>query len=163
MQRARDELFSRAGFTENADAGFARGYALHLRHHAAHGLAFPDDFVFAETVCEVAIFAFEPAEFQRILDGEQQFFSGDRFFQKIERAEPRGANRHLDVRLTRHHDDRSSHALRFELFEQREAVFAGHHHVGENQIEGLRLGQIQSLVCVVAHGSFVTFQTKRPR
>ncbi len=57
----------------------------------------------------------------------------------------------------------AGHALRLEFFEKRQAVFAGHHDVGEYQVEGLRFGQLQSLVCVVADGGFMTLQTKRPR
>ena len=137
MQRARHQFFSRAGFAENADARFAGGNAFHLRHHAAHGLAFPDDFVFAETVCQIAIFALEAAELQCVFHGEQQLVGGDWFFQEVERTEARCTHCHFDVRLAGHHDDRCEHALRFEFFEKRQAVFAGHHHVGEYQVEGL--------------------------
>src|SRR5208282_1159651 len=62
MQRARHQFFSRAGLAENADAGFAGSYAFYLRHHAAHGLAFPNDLVFAEAALQVAILALEAAE-----------------------------------------------------------------------------------------------------
>src|ERR1039458_10726172 len=67
MQRARHQFFSRAGLTENADARSAGGYAFPLRHHAAHGLAFPNDFMFAEAAFQVAILALEAAELQRVL------------------------------------------------------------------------------------------------
>ena len=163
MQRARHQFFSRAGLAENADASFAGGHALYLRHHAAHGLAFPDDLVSAEAARQVTILALQAAEFQCVLHGEQQFFGGDRFLQEVERTEARGTHGHLDVRLARHHDDRSRHALRFEFFEQRQAIFAGHDHVGEYQVEGLRFGQFQGLVGVVADGGFMPFQTKCPR
>ena len=39
---------------QNADARFAGGYALHLRHHAAHRLAGPHDFVLAQPRAAVA-------------------------------------------------------------------------------------------------------------
>ena len=70
---------------------------------------------------------------------------------------------HLDVGLARHHDDWSRHTLRLEFFEKREAVFAGHDHVGEYQVERLRFGQFQSLVGVVADDGFVAFQAKGSR
>jgi len=163
MQRAGYELFSGASLAENADARFTGGYALHLRHHAAHGFTLPDDLVFAEAALQVAILAFQASEPQRVLHGEKQFFGGDRLLQKIERPQARSSNRHLDVRLARHHDHRSRHSLRLEFFEKSESVFAGHYHVRKNQVEGLRLGQFQSLICVVANGGFMTFQTKRSR
>ena len=99
MQRARHQLLSRAGLSENADAGFACGHAFHLRHHAAHGLAFPDDLVFAEAALQVAILTLEAAELQRVLHREQQFFGRDRLFQEVERAQPGSTHGHLDVRL----------------------------------------------------------------
>ena len=93
MQRARHQFFSRAGLAENADARFAGGHAVDLRHHAAHGFAFPDDFVFAETAFQIAVLALEAAELQRVFHGEQQFFGGDWFFQKVECAQARGSAR----------------------------------------------------------------------
>ncbi len=53
--------------------------------------------------------------------------------------------------------------MRFEFFEQRQTVLAGHDYVGEYQVERLRLGQFQSLIGVVADGGFVPFQAKRAR
>ncbi len=53
--------------------------------------------------------------------------------------------------------------MRFEFFEKRQPIFAGHDHVGEDQVEGLCLGQFQSFVGVVADGGFVAFQTKGAR
>jgi len=79
---ARDEFFAGARFAENANAGFARGYAFHLRYHATHGLALPHDFVFAEAAGQIAIFALEAAEFQGVLHGQEEFFGGDRFSRK---------------------------------------------------------------------------------
>src|SRR5208282_178609 len=99
MQRPRHQFFSRAGLAENADASFAGGYTFHLCHHAAHGLAFPYNLVFAEAALEVAILALEAAELERVLHGEQQFLGGGRFIKKDERAEARGAHGHLDVLL----------------------------------------------------------------
>ncbi len=119
VQSARHQLFSRASFTENADADFAGGHAFHLRHHAAHGLALPDDLVFTEAVCQVAILTLEAAELERVLHGEQKFFGGDRFFQEVECAEARRFHGHLDVGLARHHENGSRHALRLEFFEKR--------------------------------------------
>ena len=78
-------------------------------------------------------------------------------FSRKSSAETRGAHGHFDVGLARHHDDGSEYTLGFEFFEKRQSVFAGHHDVGEDEVKGLRFGQFQSLVGVVADGGFVTF------
>ncbi len=163
VQRARDEFFSGAGFAQDADSGFAGGDAFDLGHHAAHGLAFPDDFVFAEAALQIAVLAFEASELERVFDREKKLFGGDRLFEEIERAKARGAHSHLDVRLARHHDDGGLHALRFEFFEQSESVFAGHDDVGEDEVEGLRFGEFEGFVGVVADGGFVAFETESAR
>ncbi len=163
MQSARDQFLSGAGFTENADARFARRHALYLRHDAAHGLALPDDLMFAEAARQVAILTLEAAELECVFHGKQKFFGRDWLFQEVEGTEASRPHSHFNVCLARHHDDWSRHALRFEFFEKRQAVFAGHHNVGEYQVERLRLGQVQSLICVVADGGFMPFQTKCSR
>src|SRR2546421_904168 len=97
MQSTRYQLLAGASLAQDAHARFARGYTFHLRHDALHSLALPHDFVFAETALEVAILTLQTAEFERVLDGEQEFVGRNRFFQEIEGAQSRGAHRHLDV------------------------------------------------------------------
>ncbi len=96
-------------------------------------------------------------------DGKQKFFGRDRLFEKVECAESGGAHCHLNVRLARHHDDGSRDALRLQFFEKCESIFAGHDYVRQNQVEGLRFRQFQSLVRVVTHGGLVAFKTEGPR
>src|SRR6185437_12006623 len=63
MEGARDQFLSRSGFAEDADARFAGRDAVHLRHDAAHGLARVHDFMLADALPQVAVFLFEPLEF----------------------------------------------------------------------------------------------------
>ena len=69
---SRDEFFASSGFTQNANARFAGGDAIHLGHHAAHRFAFPYDFVIADASTQFAIFRFEALQAQRVFDGEQK-------------------------------------------------------------------------------------------
>ena len=105
MQGARDEFLAGAGFAEDTDSGFAGGNAFDLRHDATHGIACPYKFVLTETALEIKVLALEASELEGVFDGEQKLVGGDRFFEKIERAEAGGAYGHLDVGLARHHDD----------------------------------------------------------
>ena len=143
VQGARDQLLARAGFAQNADARFARGHALHLRHHAPHGLARKHDLVLAHPLPKLPVLLFQMFQPQHIADGEQKFVGGKRLLQEIHRAQARGPHRHLDVRLSRNHHHRDMRAQRADVFEQRDAVFARHHDVGEHHIELLRLDQFQ--------------------
>ena len=47
-----------------------------------------------------------------------------------------------------------------QVFEQREAVFAGHHDVGQHHVEGLRFDQFERARGVVADGGLVPGQAE---
>ena len=53
--------------------------------------------------------------------------------------------------------------LALQIFQQREAVAAGHHDVGEDQVEVARLGQFQRFGGVVADGGFVSGEAEGAR
>ena len=163
VQRARDQLLARSRFAPNADARLARRHVLDLRHHLAHRRACPHDLMPAQPALQIAILFFQARQAQRVLDREQQLFGRDRLFEKIDGAQPRGAHGHFDGGLPGHHHRRRRHADIFEIFEQRDAVPAGHHHVGENQVEALGLCQFERARRVVADGRFVARQPKRAR
>jgi hypothetical protein len=55
MERARYQFLASAGLAQNANARFARGHTLHLRHHFAHGLTGPYDVLLADTLTQLAI------------------------------------------------------------------------------------------------------------
>ena len=78
------------------------------------------------------------------------------FSRKSDGAQARGPHGHFDVGLAGDHDHRQRNPQRANLFEQREAVLAGHDHVGEHQVEGLRLHQVQRAGRVVADGGIVS-------
>ena len=62
MQGARHQFLAGAGFAIDADAGFAGGDALDLRHDAAHGFAGPHQGVLADARAQVAVLDFEARE-----------------------------------------------------------------------------------------------------
>ena len=102
---------------------------------------------------QILVFGFQAGELERILHRDQKFFRGQRLFQKIQRAQPRRPDRHLNMRLPAHHHHRRSDAGSLQVFQQRQPVAARHHHVAQNQIEWLRAGQLQRAYSVVAdHG-----------
>ena len=107
VQRARDQLLARARFAANADARFARGHLLDLRHHLAHRRARPHDLVPPEPPLQIAVFLLEAREAQRVLDREQQLFRRNRLLEKIDGAQPRGAHGHFDGGLAGHHHRRA--------------------------------------------------------
>ena len=65
------------------------------------------------------------------------------------------------MRLAGHHHYWRSNLLRFEISQERKAVFARHDHIGENQIEMLRAGQVESFGRVIANRRFMTSKAKR--
>src|SRR5271166_4289681 len=56
MDGARDQFLSGSSLAQDAHARFAGRDTLQLRHHAAHGVAFPYDLVFTQPLAQLAIF-----------------------------------------------------------------------------------------------------------
>ncbi len=50
-----------------------------------------------------------------------------------------------------------------QVSQQRQAVLAGHHDVGENHVEALRLGKFERAIGLIAHHGFMSGQAKGPR
>jgi hypothetical protein len=163
VQRARHQFLAGAGLTQNADPRLACGYALRLRHHLAHGLAGPHDVLLADALAQLAILQLQALELERVFHGEQQLVGGERLLQEIDRPKPRGAHRHLDVRLAGHHHHRRAQAKRVVVLEEREPVFTGHHHVGEDEVEALRLDELERADGAVTHYRFVAGETEGAR
>ena len=163
VQSAGDQLLAGAGLAQDADARFARRHAVHLRHHAAHGVARMNNLVLAHALAQFAVLVFQALQLEDVLDGEQQLVGGERLLQEIDRAQPRGAHRHLDIGLSRNHDDGQRDPLAAQVFEQGEAVFARHHHVGEHHVERLGLDQFQRARGVIADGGLVPRQAEGAR
>ena len=163
VQRARDQFLARAGLAQDAHAGFAGRHALHLRHHAPHRVAGPNDVVLAHALAQLPVLLFQARQLRDVRQRQQQLIGRERLLEKIRRAQPGGANGHRDVRLPGHHHHGRRDARRAQLFEQRQPVFHRHHHVGKDQVEMPRPGQFESARGVVAHGGFVPGQAERPR
>ena len=157
---AGDEFLAGAGFAEDADAGFAGGDAIDLREEFRHGGAGADEFVLAEAVAEFAVFVLEAGEFESIFDGEEKLIGGERLFEEIESAEAGGFDGHFDVGLAGDQNDGSLQAGFFQFFEEFEAAFAGHDHVGEDEVEALVLDEFDGAESVVADGGFVAGEAK---
>ena len=163
VQRARDQLLAGAGFAQDADARLAGRHAVHLRHHAPHALARIDDFVLADALPQVAILVLQALQLEDVVHGEQQLVGGERLLQEIERAQAGGAHRHFDVGLPADHHDGKRDAERAQVFEQREAVLAGHDDVAQHHVEGLRFGQFERARGVIADRGFVPGQAEGAR
>jgi hypothetical protein len=134
-----------------------------LLHHATHRVARPNDFVFAQPPAELAVFILQPAQPQNVFNCQQELFGRKRLFEKIHRAQARGAHGHLDVRLAGHHDDRRCDFECFQIFEQGQAVFSRHDDVGEDHVEPLRFEQLERARGAVGHRDLVARQAKCPR
>ncbi len=115
----------------------------------------------ADPTPQLAVLLLEAHEPQRILDGQQQLVGGDRLLEKIERAQPCGADGHIHRRLAGNHDDGRHHAELAQVGEHRQAVLARHHHVGEHQVEPLLLEQRDRALGVVADDRLVAGQPER--
>ncbi len=99
MQGPRHQFFSGAGLAENANPSLTGGHPLDLRHHPAHRLALPHDFVLAEALTKLAVLGLQPLKLERIVNCEQQLLGRNRLLEKIKSAETGGAHCHLDMRL----------------------------------------------------------------
>ena len=122
-----------------------------------------DDLMLSEARTQIFVLALEALQAQRVFDRQQEFFGRDRLFEEIDGAEPGGTDRHLDVRLPGHHHYRRINAELLEVFEERQPVFAGHHHVGEYEIEAVGLNQLQRARGAVAHHGLVPSEAKGAR
>lgn len=154
------EFLAGACFAKDADAGFAGGNALDLREEFFHGGAGADEFVLAEPVSEFAVFVFEAGEAQRVFDGDQQLIGGERLFEEIESAKARGLHGHFDIGLAGDQDDGGLQAGFFQFFEEFEAAFTGHDHVGKDEIEALVLDEFGGAEGVVADGGLMSGEAK---
>ena len=76
VQGAGDQLLPGAGFAQDADARFAGGYAVHLRHEAQHHAARMDDFVLADALAQLAVLVLEALQLEDVVDGEQELIGG---------------------------------------------------------------------------------------
>jgi hypothetical protein len=65
------------------------------------------------------------------------------------------------VGLSGHHHHRRAQAERTVIFEKRQAIFAGHHHVGKDQIKALGSDKLERARSIVTNHCFVTRETKR--
>ena len=88
MNRPRYQLLPGTGFSQDADSRLAARYPLNLRHHALHGGTLPHQFMLSQPLLELPVLAFEPLQLQCILHGQQKFFRGDGFLQKVQRPQP---------------------------------------------------------------------------
>ena len=157
---ASDQFFSGAGFTEDADASFACGDAVDLREELLHGGAGADEFVLAEAMAEFAVFVLKARKAECVFDGDEKFVGGERLFEKIESAEPCGFDSHFDIGLTGDENDGSLHAGFFQFFEELQAGFAGHDHVGKDEIEMLRVNEVGGAKGAIANGGFMASEAK---
>ena len=107
------------------------------------------------------VLCFQTLQLQSVINGQQQLLGGNRFFEEIKRAQLGRAYRHVNVRLPGHHYDRRGDGLRFQFFQQRKPVFAGHHHVRQDQIKIPTFGQFERFGSVVADGRLMTGKAER--
>ena len=156
-----DEFLARAGLAQNAYAGFARRHPLDLRHKPLHHRAHPDHFVLAQPLAQFPVFFFQTRQAQGVLHSDKQLFGRERLLEKIDGPKPRCAYGHLHGGLSGDHHHRGCHPRHFEIFEQREAVLAGHDHVGKDDVEALRFDQLERADGAVANCGFMAGQAKR--
>src|SRR5947209_12309584 len=126
MDRARHQFFASTGFTQDADPGFARRHPFHLRCYLAHSLTLPDDFMLSQSLTQLPIFRLQSLQFERVFQRKQEFLRRDRFLEKIEGSNSSSTDRHVNVRLPRHHYNGYNNAVRLQILEQRKAILARH-------------------------------------
>jgi len=71
VQRSRHQFLAGARLSVDADAHPAGGYALNLRHHAAHGFAGKDQRVLADAGAQILVLSFKTSELERVLYGDE--------------------------------------------------------------------------------------------
>ena len=111
--------------------------------------------MFADAGAQIAIFCFEPRQLERILDSDQKLFSGKRLLEKIESAQAGSPYGHFDVCLPAHHHYGSCNTGGFQILEEQEAIAARHHHIAQDEVKGLRTGQLECARGIVADHGFV--------
>ena len=160
VNRTGDQLLAGTGLPENAHPGFAGGHALNLGQQFSDGSPRPHQLMFAEPIAQLAIFVLQATESQRVFNGQKELVAGERLFQEIQRAELGRLDRHFDVGLARNKDDGSLHSGVFEIFQELESTFPGHHHVRENQIKFFGAEKIQSAHGIVTDAGLVAGKPK---
>ena len=163
MNRSRDQLFAGSRFAKNTNTRFACGHAIDLCKQLLHRRTRSNQLVLSQPVAQLAVFVFEARKPQRIFYRDEQLVRRERLLQEIQRAQLRGFDRHLDIRLPGDKNDRCLNAGVFQIFEQLDAAFSGHDHVGKNQVEGFGAQKLQSARRVVANGGFVASEPKSSR
>jgi hypothetical protein len=72
-----------------------------------------------------------------LLYGFQQLLQGDRFFQKVQRADARGLDGGIDRRVAGHHDDRhGQQPIALPFLEQGDAIGVRHPDIEQHQVGG---------------------------
>ena len=111
-------------------------------------------------MAEFAVFIFKASETESIFDSDEKFVGGERLFEEIESAETSGFDGHFDIGLAGDEDDGGLDAGFFQFFEEFQPAFAGHDHVGKNEIEMLGVNEVGGADGAIADGGFVTSETK---
>ena len=145
VDRVGDEFLARAARAFHEDRRLRRRnladrveQRLHRRrgaHDALHAVAL------VEAAPEVPVFALEVPRLEGLREHHVELVEVDRLREEVLRAELHRLDRGFDRAVGGEHDAEDAGPLRADLLEEREAVAAGHPHVGEQDVRG-RLGAL---------------------
>src|SRR5207302_5842434 len=88
VNRARDQLFTGARLTQNANTCLARGHAVHLGHHVLHHDRSPDQLMLADPLTELAGLLLEPRNLHEGVERQQQRGCWHWVLEKVVSTEP---------------------------------------------------------------------------
>ena len=143
MQRARDELLSRARLARHEHGGLGRRDALDHREHTLHRGALTDHVLEADrhgrALAQTPQLGAQETELDRTSHAQHQLLELERFGQEIVRTCANRSDRGVEIREGRDEDDGHVPAARGELLAQLEARPPAEAHVGHDGVERLRL------------------------
>ncbi len=136
-------------------------------HLVEHGLEFrrgADDDIeiefFVESLVQLLHLDLERPGLERTLDEDFKALDVDGLCEKIDGAALHRLDGRIDVAVGGHHEDGWALRERQGLVDHLEAGFAGHPQVGENDIEGLRVEQVERLVSARGDRDVVIFRKR---
>ena len=101
------------------------------------------------------------AMFQGAFYRRQEFLQGNRFFQKIERADFSGFNRGVNAGMTAHHNNRHIELAVFRpLFQQSDAVAIGHPNVQQHHGRTRLITQLARFFGIFSQSDGIAFILK---
>jgi len=136
MDGMSDQFFPRARFAVDQYTSVGRRHELDLLAQRFHGNAFTfDDTSRCELLFKFAVLLLHLPRIDGVLDQDERFIDGERFFEKVVSAQLGGAHRSFDGAVAGDHDDLGSILKLADLLQSFKAIHTRQPDIEQHDVE----------------------------